>query len=240
MKKTIVANWKMNLSVKESLSLAKKVNKISSQNNIIVCPDFLSIVSIKNNLKKINFKLGAQNCAPESFGSYTGEVCASNLKDLEVEQVIIGHSERRNIFKEDSLMINKKVYQALKNKLQVILCLGENEQEKKGKKTKAIIKKQLQDVLKNVDDKNISQITIAYEPIWAIGSGKTPKVEEVSLLVDYIKDYIFKNHGKKIKVLYGGSVNLKNYNSFLNQKNIDGLLIGGASLKYQEFSKICR
>ncbi len=240
MKKTIVANWKMNLSIKESLSLAKKVNKISSQNNIIVCPDFLSIVSIKNNLKKINFKLGAQNCAPESFGSYTGEVCASNLKDLEVEQVIIGHSERRNIFKEDSLMINKKVYQALKNKLQVILCLGENEQEKKGKKTKAIIKKQLQDVLKNVDDKNISQITIAYEPIWAIGSGKTPKVEEVSLLADYIKDYIFKNYGKKIKVLYGGSVNLKNYNSFLNQKNIDGLLIGGASLKYQEFSKICR
>ena len=240
MKKTIVANWKMNLSVKESLSLAKKVNKMSSQNNIIICPDFLSLVSIKNSLKKINFKLGAQNCAPESFGSYTGEVCASNLKDLGVEQVIIGHSERRNIFKEDSLMINKKIQEALKNKLQVILCLGENENEKKAKRTKQVVKKQLQDALKNISNRDISQITIAYEPIWAIGSGKTPQAEEVSLLSKYIKDYIVNKYSKKIKVLYGGSVNLSNYSLFLDQTNIDGLLIGGASLKYSEFSKICR
>jgi triosephosphate isomerase len=245
MNKIIIANWKMNLSLKESLELANKVVKIKSENDIIICPDFLALSLIGARLKKTkkiykNIYLGAQNCAAFSHGSYTGEVATSNILESGAKYVIIGHSERREYQKEDNEMINDKLKEALKIGLKVILCVGENSINKKNKKTKTILRSQVKGALKGVNKKNLENISIAYEPIWAIGSGKIPEGEEVDEISAYIKNLVYNNFKKKIKVFYGGSVKTSNANNFLKHNNIDGLLIGGASLNYQEFSKICQ
>ncbi|MDA3802426.1 MAG: triose-phosphate isomerase [Patescibacteria group bacterium] len=238
MSKTIIANWKMNLSIKESLILANKIAKIKTDNEIIVCPDFLSLNLINQKLKRKDIYLGAQDCAAYSYGSYTGEVASQSIIESGAKYVIIGHSERRKYQKEDNEIINNKIKQALKVGLKVILCVGENLTEKKNKKTKSILKTQLKGALKDVLKKELTNISIAYEPIWAIGSGKTPEAEKVNETSIYIKDLIYNDFKKKVKVFYGGSIKASNSSEFLKYKQIDGLLIGGASLNYQEFSKI--
>ncbi len=240
-KKIIVANWKMKLSVEESLRLASLVDLgiSNKKNEVIVCPDFLSLPLIGVSLGATNFSLGAQDSAVEEKAAATGEVSASNLKELGAEYVILGHSERRLRQCEDDNVLKLKIQTALKAGLKVIFCVGESLSEREAGRASSFIKKQLRNSLKSLALKKSTDIIIAYEPIWAIGSGKTIDPLEANKMAGIIEGEAEKILGKKIKVLYGGSVDVKNSSDFLKQKNISGLLVGGASLKAEEFIAIC-
>jgi len=242
MKKIIIANWKMQLSYRESISLAKKFSqKIDIKNNqVVVCPGYLPLKEVSDILKKKNISVGAQDCAFYNEGAYTGEVSPESLKELKVKYVIIGHSERRKYLSEDSEAINEKIKVALKNNLIPILCIGEDLAIKKRGQAKKFLSQQLKKELKGVTLKNANGLIIAYEPIWAIGNGNSMMPSEADTIHEYIKSYVHNVIGKRLKVIYGGSANSKNAEEFLKQKNVDGLLLGGASLKVNEFNKICQ
>jgi triosephosphate isomerase len=242
MKKIIIANWKMQLSIKDSIKLALELTKQNkfSEREVVVCPDFLSLPLIKPIFAKSFINLGAQDLAMTEQGAYTGEVSALDLKTLGVQYVIIGHSERRLHLGETAMMINEKIKIALKNKLTPILCIGENLQEKEAGKTKKILVDELKQALKNIKIRNAKDIIIAYEPLWAIGSGHAIVPVEAEIMHSVIKKEAKKILGKTVTVIYGGSVNQQNSSLFLNQKNVDGLLVGGASLNASEFIKICQ
>ena len=243
MNKIIIANWKMKLSVEESLRLASQINlglkKMKDKNKVIICPDYISLPLIMFSLDKHYFSLGAQNCAYELKAAATGEVSASNLKEIGADYVILGHSERRLNQLESNETLNLKIKSALEAGLKIIFCLGENLEQRKSGKAKVFILKQLRESLKNIKLKKGNEIIIAYEPIWAIGSGQAMTVDEVDKQASIIKLESSKVLGQNIKVLYGGSVDRENAQDILRQKNISGLLIGGASLKVEEFLAIC-
>jgi triosephosphate isomerase len=240
MKKLIIANWKMKLGFNESLVLAKKLNNKlkSDKNNIVICPDYLSLAPIANILKKSKIVLGAQDSAITDSGAYTGEVSPLNLKSIGVKYVILGHSERREHLHENSAIINDKIKAALKNKLIPVLCVGEKLIERESGEAKSVITDQLRRALNRIDVKN-NNIVIAYEPVWAIGKGKAIAPAEAEEMHQFIKSQVNKILKKAVLVIYGGSVDSKNILSFISQKNIDGFLVGGASLKSDEFIKIC-
>lgn len=241
-KKIIIFNWKMNL--------ADSVESDNGNSNIemVVCPPFTHIEKVKK-LLPLKIKLGAQNCFWENSGAYTGEISPTMLKKLGVEYVIVGHSERRKYMGETDEMINKKVSSGLKAGLKVILCVGEDLTiRKRGQEaTKGFVKKQLEKDLKNskfliLNSKLRNHLVIAYEPVWAISTNKDgrPDTPENALeMIKFIKNTLnskFQIHN--LKVLYGGSVNGKNIKSFVKYKEIDGALVGGASLKKDEVKKI--
>ena len=240
MKKIIIANWKMQLSLKESFSLAQKlaVKLKSVKNDIIIGPDYLSLASVAALIKKSQIVLGAQDCAIADFGAYTGEVSPTNLKNLGVKYIILGHSERREHLHENSAIINNKIKAALKNKLTPILCVGEKLIERENGQAKEVIVEQLRHALNKIVLKN-NNLIIAYEPIWAIGSGKAIVASQAAEIHQYIKAQAAKILKKPVAVIYGGSVDAKNINAFKAEKDIDGFLIGGASLKADKFIKIC-
>lgn len=239
MSKIIIANWKMKLSVKASLDLAKKLNSaLDTKNKIVICPDFISLALISALKFKKNFILGAQDSAISISDALTGEVSALSLKEIGVSYVILGHSERRLYQKEDDQTINQKIKIALANNLKIVLCLGENKQEYQTKKTKEVIKNQLKKALSGIILNKNSEIIIAYEPIWAIGTGLAMQAVEANVIAEYIKKIAMMIIKKPVKVLYGGSVDSSNAQLFLKQKNLQGLLVGGASLKIEEFLKI--
>ena len=194
-KPLIAANWKMNKTVSESISLINKLKsnlKKIKNKDVVVCPPFTSLDAASNLLKNSNIKLGAQNMYFENEGAFTGEISPIMLKNLGCEYVILGHSERRQHFKEEEDLINKKIKAALKNNLKIILCIGETLSERKQNKTKNKVKSQLEQDLKDVSDGDILKLTIAYEPIWAIGTGvnATPKqAEDVHLFIRNILFY---------------------------------------------------
>lgn len=240
MKKLIIANWKMQLSVSESLELVKELVKTDSYcHDLIICPDFLSLDSVSKLIVNTNIKLAAQNCSREKRGSLTGEVSALNLKEIGVEYVIIGHSERRSILKEDKAMIRAKVQIALEAGLKVILCVGENVMERKAGRTRPVIASQTRRALSGLKIKK-SDLIIAYEPLWAIGSGKYLAPEEISKALQYIEAVAYKVCERKFNTIYGGSVSLDNAKSILKEKNISGLLVGGASLKFESLSSLLK
>lgn len=226
MKKIIALNWKMNPS---SVKEAKKILKIVSSSDVIIFPPFIYL-GMPLGLKRA--KLGAQDTFWEGRDAYTGEISPLMLKNIGVEYVIIGHSERRRWQNETDEIINKKIKLALKAKLKVILCVGENIQiRKKGIKTvKKLIKSQIQKDLQKVK----SSLIVAYEPIWAIGTGNFCKPEDALEIIKFIKEIV----KPKIQVLYGGSVNSKNILNFLKYKEIDGVLVGGASVDKKELKSI--
>ena len=237
MQKIIAGNWKMNNTVEESLSLIKELKSLVKEvkdKEIIVCPPFTSLSTVAKELKDSKIRLGAQNLYFEQKGAFTGEISPLMLKDICVEYVIIGHSERRHILKENDEMINKKMKSALANDLKPIFCVGETLKQRETGKTKDIVKGQITKGLAGIKD--IRNIIIAYEPVWAIGTGKnaTPgQAEEVHL-------FIRKLIKAKIPILYGGSVNPKNIKDLISQKDIDGVLVGGASLNAKDFSQIVK
>lgn len=239
MKKLFIANWKMQIDYNSSLSLAKAYCKslAKTKNEIIVAPDFSSLGAVKEIIKKSSLKLGAQDVASEVVGAYTGEVSAKSLKQLGAKYVLIGHSERRLNFKEDSVLLKAKFNTTLAAGLIPVLCIGENLRAYKNKKTHTILRHQLEEILSGLII-NDNSLVIAYEPIWAIGSGKAATPAEVEAIHVFIKGVLAEIIGQIPKVLYGGSVNAKNATDFLEWPNIDGLLVGGASLKVDEFSKI--
>ncbi len=241
MKRTnyIIANWKMN-GFEKSISLIKSiqkhlVSKASNSPKVIICPPFTLLSNfIKKSKKQIKF--GAQDVHHEDSGAFTGSISAPMLKELGVDYVIIGHSERRQYQKESILELEKKINSAFSNKLRVIFCIGEKLEEIK--KRSLILKKQLRSLPKKISSKNI---IIAYEPVWAIGTGQTPTLNEINDIHKSIRKMIYKKIGKeafKISILYGGSVNSINANLILDLSDVDGALVGGASLKSKDFCKI--
>ena len=234
--KLIVANWKMNFFYKQAYNFCKKVisKKKQIKNNFIICPPSSLIFRLSNKFRQINF--GAQDCsAVNEFGAYTGDINSKMLKDINCKYTLIGHSERRELYKEDESLISLKILSALKSNIKPILCVGENLNQKRRGDTKKILKYQLNKVL--LKKKEFKKVIIAYEPVWAIGTGKTPSVEDISNTILYIKNILAKKSSiyKNVLVLYGGSVNTNNSKLFLDNINIDGLLVGGASLIFNSF-----
>jgi len=244
MKKLIVANWKMQLSYQASLDLARKYSKKISglKKEVVICPDYLSLPIVATIIKKTKLGLGAQDSAAVTAGAYTGEVSPVNLRALGVKYVLIGHSERREHLHENAAIINAKILAALAAKLIPILCIGERLTEKINGQTKDYLAEELRRALKNVKIKTAADLVIAYEPVWAISTNKNAKplgAEEAEEIQKFIKDRAVKILHKTVRILYGGSVNPKNSSEFLKQKNIDGFIVGGASLKVKDFSLIC-
>ena len=235
--KLIVANWKMNFHYKNAFNFCKKVlsKKKLIKNKFVICPPSTLILQLSSKFKEITF--GAQNCHYGKFGPYTGDISASMLKNINCKYIIVGHSERRIHHLENSFVLKKKIEDILNVGLTPIYCIGEDINVKKKGKTKNYLQTQLSQILPK---KNKKKIVIAYEPIWAIGSGKTPSIDEIEDINLYIKKTITKINlsYKKTRILYGGSVDKSNSLVFLNNNNIDGLLIGGMSLKSDIFSSI--
>lgn len=234
MVKMIVANWKMYLSPKDSVELFKIAVKYSGA---VICPSFVALNQLSDLAKKNGIGLGAQDCFWENRGAYTGEVSPLDLKNLGCEYVIIGHSERRNYFKETDEMIGKKVKASLSVGLIPILCVGENKFERKNGKAGARVGEQLKKDLAGLGKLKIGQkIIIAYEPVWAIGTGQACAPEVAVKMHQLIKDKVDKLIGvENVRVLYGGSVDDKNIASYLKNAEIDGALVGGASAKKDIF-----
>lgn len=235
--KLIVANWKMNFLYKNAFNFCKKIllKKKLIKNKFVICPPTTLILQLSSKFKGITF--GAQDCHYEKFGAYTGDISALMLKDINCKHVIIGHSERRKYYFEDHIILKRKIESVINAGLIPIYCIGEDINIKRKGKTKNHLLRQL---LNTLPKKNKNKIIIAYEPIWSIGTGNTPTVNEIEDVNLYIKKIITKINlsYEKTSILYGGSVNKHNSLVFLDNKNIDGLLIGGASLNLNTFSSI--
>jgi len=243
MRKTLIAgNWKMNKTPSESIEFVTNLIKnIGNYNDreILICPPFTSLYPISDIIRNSSLLLGAQNVFYEEKGAFTGEISPLMLKDIGVEYVICGHSERRNIFGEIDEIINKKVKKVIQYKLKPILCIGEKLEERESNKTFDIIKKQLEKCLS--DFEYIEQLTIAYEPVWAIGTGKNATPQQAQDVHRFIRKLIEQNYGQSascIRILYGGSVKPENIDILMAEADIDGALVGGASLKIESFSRI--
>ena len=240
-RKYICGNWKMNKTSSETRDFAEKINEFDFKNvDVLLAPSFVSLESFRKNLNK-KIEVSAQNLSQFDDGAYTGEVSTSMLKDIGVENVIIGHSERREKFFESNEIVNAKVKKALADDFHVILCLGEALEVKVENKEVDFVKDELLKSLEGVE--NIENITIAYEPIWAIGTGKTCSAEDAEKMCREIRQIINKNYGEiseKIRILYGGSVKPSNAKEILSEENIDGVLVGGASLDPEGFIEIIK
>jgi len=230
--KLVIANHKMNMDAKEINEYLKELGKINNK-NVIICPTSIFIPYF---LKK-KFKVGIQNTFIHESGSYTGEVSPKQAKSLGVSYTIIGHSERRIYLDETDTFINKKVLESLNNNLKVILCIGETLEEKNMLKTDRILKRQLINALRDVE--NINEIIIAYEPVWSIGTGVVPENSEITATISYIRTIIDNLYpDNNVKIVYGGSVTEKNIKSLNKIKEVNGFLVGGASLNTKSFLKI--
>ena len=240
-KKYICGNWKMNKTSSEALEFAKEINEFEfNKVDVLLAPSFVTLESLRKNLKD-EIKVAGQNVSQFDDGAYTGEVSTSMLKDIGVDDVIIGHSERREKFLESDEIINAKVKKALEDDLSVILCLGESLEIKEEGREVDFVRVELLNSLDGVE--NIEKVTIAYEPIWAIGTGKTCSSEDAEKMCREIRNIIDEKYGEvsqKIRILYGGSVKPSNAGEILSKENIDGVLVGGASLKASDFIEIIK
>ncbi len=244
-KKFIAGNWKMNKTIKESIALVRdlKVLVRSTDKDVLVCPPFVALADVREILKNSNIKLGAQNMHHEDSGAYTGEISPLMLKDL-CEYVIVGHSERRAYFDEDNSTVNRKIKKALEHGLKPIVCVGEKLEEREAGKTKEIVGNHVKGAFEGLSNKDALNVTVAYEPVWAIGTGKTATAEQAEEVHRFIRDLIKESYDRqtaeKIRILYGGSVKPENASELLSKKDIDGALVGGASLDAEKFSKIAK
>ena len=240
----IAANWKMNMTRKEAFALAGEfAEKLKDgPHKYMIAPSFTLLQDAGGALKGSGILLGAQNMAEEEKGAYTGEVSVLQLKDLGVQAVILGHSERRNLYGETDALINKKVRLALKHGLEVILCVGELLEEREEGRAEAVCERQVKSGLEGVSAADLKNVTIAYEPVWAIGTGKTATPEDADSIHAHIRAVINGLYGKKaaedMVIQYGGSMKSENALSLLQKPNIDGGLIGGAGLKAETFIPI--
>jgi triosephosphate isomerase len=238
----IAGNWKMNTAKDEAIRLINELrpelNKISNVEKV-VCPPFISIVPVYDALVGSNIKIGAQNLFFEEKGAYTGEISPLMLAGI-CEYVIIGHSERRQYFHETGEMISKKVTAAIRHNIKPILCVGENLIQYEAGKTRDVVSEQLKSSLAGVDEGN--SLTIAYEPVWAIGTGKAATGKQANATISLVRSIIYDKYKSDVadnaRILYGGSVTAGNIAEFVAQPEIDGALVGGASLKAKEFTDI--
>ena len=240
-RKVIAGNWKMNMLPNEAIQFMLQLDPLvkNSNNEVIVCAPFTDLFYTINAAQDTNIHVGAQNMHWKDNGAYTGEVSPEMLKSINCEYVIIGHSERRQYFNETDETVNLKVKAALAHGLKPIVCVGETLEEKEAGKTLEIIKNQTAEALKNLTLSDLSNIIVAYEPIWAIGTGKTATADDANDRIKGIREQIVKDFGTDdVTILYGGSVKPSNAKELFSMSDIDGGLVGGASLSTDLFSQI--
>ena len=246
MRKTIiVGNWKMNADknfvthfLKEVLSEMDDINS-----EVVVCPPYPYLPQIEEMIINSKIQLGAQDCNANTSGPHTGEVSVEMLRDFGVKYVIVGHSERRALYAEDNLIIAKKTKAVLDVGISPILCVGETQEQRDSGNAQLVVGEQIKSVLNMVDINYFAGAIVAYEPVWAIGTGLTPTPEETQEMHLFIRDVLSsydKRIAKKTSILYGGSMNSNNAKNFISCRDVDGGLIGGASLKAHDFLKICK
>ncbi len=232
-KKIIIGNMKTKMSYEKVLNYVEKMKGKVTEPNVIFAPTSLYIPYFK----EAGLKVGLQDIFFEKEGSYTGEILPTQAKSMGIRYAIVGHSERRIHLKESNQMINKKIKAGLESKMGLVLCVGESKEEKALMETKEVIRRQIFTALKGIDD--LKNLVIAYEPVWAIGSGKIPSKRELQKIVVFIKEFVKEiKNGSEIKVLYGGSIRSKNIAIFNQIEELDGYLIGGASNDPEEFLRI--
>jgi len=246
MKRPLFAgNWKMNTTVSEAVNLVNRLKAAvhkATDATIVVCPPFTALGEVWKVIQGSLIELGAQNMYCATDGAFTGEISPTMIKDLGCRYVILGHSERRQYFREDDSLIFDKVKLALKYSLVPIVCIGETLQERQSKTHFEVLRTQFEGSLASLEKEDISKIIIAYEPVWAIGTGKTATPDQAEQIHSYIRRLLAERYDKenaeKIFILYGGSVKPDNIKELIQKKNIDGALVGGASLKAEPFAQI--
>lgn len=244
-KKIVAGNWKMNTTPQEGVNLVREilegVGEISSDVKVVIAPPFTHLSTIKKEIEDSSIVLAAQNCADHLNGAFTGEISAPMLKAVGCECVIIGHSERREYYGENEETLVKKLNILLEADLIPIYCVGEKLSEREDKRHFAVVEAQIKSVLFGLSDSDMQKVVIAYEPVWAIGTGKTATPEEAQEMHQFIRSVLSDKFGdisQDISILYGGSMNVSNAETLISQPDIDGGLIGGASLKGGDFVKI--
>ena len=244
-KKIVAGNWKMNTLPAEGVELAKSVvagrGEVCECVNFIVCPPFTHLAQVIEQVKGSDIAVGAQACATEAKGAYTGEVAASMIAALGCKYVILGHSERRQYYGETSESLNKKMAQAYANGLTPIYCVGENLEEREAGNHFAVCKAQIEEVVYNLTEEQFASLVIAYEPVWAIGPGKTATAEQAQEIHAYIREVLRAKFGaaaEECPILYGGSCKPSNAAEIFAKEDVDGGLIGGAALKAEDFLAI--
>ena len=245
-KKIVAGNWKMNENLQEGIILAKEINTALEADKpncgVVICTPFIHLASVVQVLNKSLVSLGAENCADKEKGAYTGEVSAAMVKSTGAEYVILGHSERRQYYNETPEILKEKVRLALDNGLKVIFCCGETLEEREAEKQNAIVKAELENSVFNLSSTDWENIILAYEPIWAIGTGKTATSDQAEEMLAYIRSIVAEKYGREAAddttILYGGSCNPGNAAELFSKPDIDGGLIGGASLKISDFKAI--
>ncbi|SHH63857.1 triosephosphate isomerase [Anaerosphaera aminiphila DSM 21120] len=242
-KKLIAGNWKMNLNVTDTRKMLSELveKNLNSEVEALICPPFTSLEAASEILKGTNIKLGAQNVSEYEDGARTGEISTNMLKDLSVSYVIIGHSERRTYYGETDEIVNEKIKRTLSQNLKAVLCVGEDEVERRENRHEEVVKSQLEKGLREISE-NTEDIVIAYEPIWAIGTGNTCSSEDAESMCKFIRSSVANIFSSEIadnmRILYGGSVKPSNVRELMSNENIDGALVGGASLKAEDFQSL--
>ena len=243
-KKVIAGNWKMNKTPQEAIQMVKELIPLvtDSKNEVIICAPYIDLIPLVELTKGTNVKIGAENMHFAKSGAYTGEISGPMLKAIGVEYVILGHSERRQYFAETDDTVNKKLKAAFEYDLKPIVCVGETLEEREAGKTEDIITSQTRLALDGITKEQVKQTIIAYEPIWAIGTGKTATSDDANNSIKSIREEIAKEYGgdiaQEVIIQYGGSVKSSNARELFTTSDIDGGLVGGASLRAEEFSKI--
>ena len=245
-KKIVAGNWKMNKNLQEGVALAKELNEVLTADkpncDVVICTPFIHLASVAQIINPDIIGLGAENCADKEKGAYTGEVSAEMVKSTGAQYVILGHSERREYYNETPEILKEKVLLALANGLKVIFCIGESLEERKANKQNEVVKAELEGSVFNLSAEDFAKIVIAYEPMWAIGTGLTATAEQAEEIHAYIRSLIENKYGKEVadntSILYGGSCKASNAPELFAKPDIDGGLIGGASLKAPDFKGI--
>jgi len=248
-KKIVAGNWKMNKTLEEAKALTSEVmgmvaDEVKGNTVTVLCVPFPYLVTLKNQLGNSSVKIGAQNCSEHDAGAYTGEVSALMLKSMAIPFVILGHSERRQYFGEDGKLLAKKVDKALASQLTPIFCCGEPLEIREAGSHEKLVKQQVEEALFHLSADALKNVVIAYEPVWAIGTGKTATSQQAQEMHAVIRKQLASKYGEavaaEISILYGGSVNAKNAQELFSCPDVDGGLVGGASLKSREFVDIVR
>ena len=244
MRKPIIAgNWKMHKTIAEALEFVNEVKDRVNNDKVeaVICAPFTLLKDLKQATKGTNIKIGAQNMHFEEKGAFTGEISPLMLKELDMDYVVIGHSERRQYFNETDETVNKKVLKALEVGIDPILCVGETLEEREAGNTKDVCKVQVEKALENVSKEDLAKVVIAYEPVWAIGTGKTATSEDANDVIAYIREVVANLYGElanEVRIQYGGSVKPSNVAEIMNQSDIDGALVGGASLEANDYVEV--
>lgn len=244
MRKPIIAgNWKMHKTIAEALEFVNEVKDRVNNDKVeaVICAPFTLLKDLKQATKGTNIKIGAQNMHFEEKGAFTGEISPLMLKELDMDYVVIGHSERRQYFNETDETVNKKVLKALEVGIDPILCVGETLEEREAGNTKDVCKVQVEKALENVSKEDLAKVVIAYEPVWAIGTGKTATSEDANDVIAYIREVVANLYGElanEVRIQYGGSVKSSNVAEIMNQSDIDGALVGGASLEANDYVEL--